>query len=207
MHTREVFYKPGIEPPEKIIEGLAEVPRPLHAAGVRFSVAWRSLVFVVATLVCGYALYWSFQIYLETASFIHWFIIIAVLPVWLGFLPWWLISSYRSKLKSFNYCKNIYQNGVPAIGTINALTRFTGGVHDSHHSEHKWASLLFKARVDYTFTVDNTIKTGTALLREQSIDYLSMNDNVCVLYLPENPSDNMIYPIPGYEFFDYLEKK
>ena len=185
MHTREVFYKPGIEPPEKIIEGLAEVPRPLHAAGVRFSVAWRSLVFVVATLVCGYALYWSFQIYLETASFIHWFIIIAVLPVWLGFLPWWLISSYRSKLKSFNYCKNIYQN----------------------HSEHKWASLLFKARVDYTFTVDNTIKTGTALLREQSIDYLSMNDNVCVLYLPENPSDNMIYPIPGYEFFDYLEKK
>ena len=204
MKTQERFYKPGIEPVDQVIQNLPNVPRKLHSKGIWFSVVWRVLCFVLISVSVIYFIHLCFIQYIETASFFCWFLIVSIIPLWLLFLPWKLISSYRNRIRSFRYCQKIYENGIPVPGTVNTLTRISGYDQNCHHIEHKWSSSLSKVRIDFTFVIDNTVKTGTATLREQNMNYLSMNSDICVLYLPDNPAENMIYPIPGNEFFDYL---
>ena len=206
MHTLETFYKPGLEPVEDIMLQLAPTPRALHPAGQRLAILWRILVCLLSIVACGYISYYCLIHYIETASFWTWFIFIAIIPICLIYIPWWLVTSYKSAIQSYYYCKNIYQNGIPTLGVINTLTLLSGQDLVSHHTERVWSSSRAKVRIDYTFCVGNSMKTGTALLCEQTINYLSMNSEICVLYLPDDPSENMMFPIPGPEFFEYRHK-
>ncbi len=206
MKTHEKFFKPGLVPVDEIIEHLPETPRELHPIGVQFSMVWRIIFFIFVSLLLILFIHTCIHLFIETAIVIYWAFIFVLIPIWLVIIPWKLTSTYKNKLKSFRYCQKIYQNGIPVKGYVNTLTRVTGREQNCHHIEHTWTSSLSKVRIDYTFEIDNTVKTGTALLREQNMNYLSMNSEICVLYLPDNPSENMIFPIPGNEFFEYLKK-
>ena len=199
MHTVEVFSKPGLESPAP-----AEVPAPpreLHPVGIRASVLLRFLLCIISYVAAGGLGYLCLMEFLMEASFLHWFILIVLLPFCLLVVPWYLISTFKARMTTFHRYRNIYQNGILTTGAINMLTRISGRDMDSHCIQHSRRTRQSKIRVDYTFLVDNAVKTGTVLLREQSIDGLAMNSEILVLYLPDDPTQSMIYPTPGYEFF------
>lgn len=206
MHIVETFYKPGLETPDEVIEALPEVPRQLHAVGMRWAIIWRVLCALSVFAICIVVCYFAVSYYIETANFIAWIVAVAVCPLGIGLVPWWLVASYRKHIKSYRYCSRLYEIGLAARGSINMLTRVTGLRDDCHHIEHTWHSSLSRVRIDYTFDIDGVLKTGTMILREQSIPYLSLNTEICVLYDPEDPKVNMIFPIPSSDFFDALVK-
>ena len=206
MRIVETFYKPGLETPDEVIASLPEVPRPLHVAGMRWAVIWRVLCALIVLALCSAICYVAMGYYIDDANFIAWMVAVAGAPIGLGFVSWWLISSYRKHIKSYKYCSRLYQIGLAARGNVNMLTRVTGFSEDCHHIEHTWHSSLSRVRIDYTFDVGGSLKTGTMILREQSIPYLSLNTEICVLYDPEDPKTNMIFPIPSSGFFDALVK-
>ncbi|MBQ4360453.1 MAG: hypothetical protein II767_09365 [Proteobacteria bacterium] len=206
MRIVETFYKPGLETPDEVIESLPDVPRQLHVVGMRWAIAWRILCALLVLLLCAAVCYSSIVYYIESANFIAWMIAVAISPIGVGFVPWWLISSYRKHIKSYKYCSRLYEIGKVARGSINMLTRVTGFREDSHHIEHTWHSSRSRVRIDYTFDIDGSLKTGTMILREQSIPYLSLNTEVCVLYDPDDPKISMLFPIPSSDFFDALVK-
>ncbi len=205
MHTTEEFFKPGLEPATDVMSQMMElpIPRAIHPAGQKFAIVWRILVFVLSVASCVYVCFLCYQNFLDTASFWSWFVIVAVVPVCFFFIPWQLVSSYCSAMRSFRYCKNIYENGRTALGTVQTLTCISGQNLVSHHTERNWSGSRAKVRVDYSFDIGNCTKVGTAMISEQNVNYLSMNSDVCVLFLPDNPSESMIFPIPGSEFFEY----
>ena len=200
MHTRELFHKPGLEDAAVVMEQLRSNPRELHLVGARLSVVWRILLFIISIGVVFFLEnIFAFE-YIETASLVSLICGIALLPLPFTLIPWWLISTYRHQMRSFEYCKKIYTGGVACIGSINTLTRLTGST--SHHYENRKHSNPFvKVRVDYTFFVNDEVKNGTVILPETSVDYLQINDDICVIYLEEEPSENMIFPLPGNDFF------
>ena len=206
MRTQEIFYKPGFEPASVVFESLPPTPREIHPIGMRYSLIWRMAVIIVAVNACVFSTIYHFNQYIQTANFLYWFIIIVLIPICILFIPWCMISTYLCRIRSFNYYKNIYQNGLAAMGSITIMTQITGTDHDSHLIKQNWRSPFSKVRVDYTFFLDNVLHTGTVLLKSQTVDYLSINTEVCVLYLPEDPSQNMLFPIPGNEFFNLNQK-
>lgn len=203
MKTVETFYKPGLEPVDELLLKLEEGKREVHASGIRFSVLWRLFVSLLSVTGYGYLTFICFDIFIRTSVFWSWCVIIILGPICLIYIPWFLISSFKKRLASFRYFKNIYENGVGAQGEINTLTHITGREEDCSHIETKRSNLRSKVRVDYTFEYGNGLKTGTAILRESTVEYLYINRKVCVIYLPDNPKENMLFPIPGNEFFEY----
>ena len=200
MRTQETFYKPGLEEPAVIIENLAPVPRELHLVNQRLSVLWRLFVLLFSILVVFVLEMILLDSYIQTASLLSLVLVVSILLLPFTVLPWWLITTYRQQILSYRHCEKIYREGIPCIGTINTMTRMTGNNH--HFFAHRnHPSPMVKIRVDYTFSVEDEIKTGTVVLPETSVDYLQMNDEICVLYLGDNPSDNMIFPLPGNDFF------
>lgn len=205
MRTVESFYKPGLEPVADVMAQLAETPRSLHAKGLLWGKIWRVAVFLIclaATIVCCYRLY---GYYVESGKLLSWVIAVAIVPLTLGYLPWWLTTSYIRRVRTFEHCRRIYQDGTPVLGTVNTITNVTGPDQNCHHIEHKRSSSRSKVRVDYTFAIDNVIKTGSVLLRESSVRYLKVNDDICVIYQPDLPSDSIIFPVPGYDFFEMVK--
>ena len=206
MRTEEIFNKPGLEPPLETIAHLPPPPRELVPLGIQHSLGWRILVIILSFLACAVFGYYSFNQYVETANFLRLFSIFVISPICIFFIPWYLISTYQSRVHSFNYYKKIYRNGLSSVGSVTILTQITGTDHDNHLIEKSWTSPFSKVRVDYTFPIDNTIRTGTMLLQSQTVEYLSINTEICILYLKEDPAQNMIFPIPGNEFFNLGKK-
>ena len=206
MRTEEDFNKPGLEPPLETIAYLPPNPRELVPLGIQHSLIWRILVIILSFVAVSFFTYYKFNQYIETASFWCLFSIIVILPICIFFIPWYLLSTYQSRVKSFNYYKAIYRDGLPSVGAVTILTQITGKDHDSHLIKKSWYSPFSKVRVDYTFPVDNTIRTGTMMLQSQTVEYLSINTEICVLYLESDPTQNMIFPIPGNEFFNLGKK-
>ena len=110
MRTQESFYKPGLEPAGDIIEHLEPAVRELHPVGMRYSFIWRLAVIIFSINVCVFSTIYHFNQYIATANFIYWFIIIVLIPICILFVPWYLISTYIQRIRSFNYYRNIYQN-------------------------------------------------------------------------------------------------
>ena len=203
MKTVETFYKPGLEPVEELLSKLEEPHREVHASGLRFSVLWRTMAILISVVGFGYLSLICIDIFIRTAAFWSWLAIIVLGPICLFYIPWFLIKSFKKRLESFKHYKNIYENGVGAKGEINTLTHITGREQDCSHIEKRRVNSRGKVRVDYTFEYGNGLKTGTAILRESTVEYLYINRKVCVIYLPDNPLDNMLFPIPGSELFEY----
>lgn len=202
MRTEECFEKPGLEIPADTIAHLPDPPREVHPIGIQQSLAWRILVIILSLGTCAASIYYNIHQYIDTANFLNWLSIIIISPICIFFIPWYLISTYQHRLHSFNYYKEIYSKGVSCVGAVTIMTQMTGKDHDNHLIEKTWTTPFSKVRVDYTFPVDNLIKTGTIMLRTQNVEYLAINTEVCVLYLPDDPSKNMLFPIPGNEFFN-----
>lgn len=201
MRTLETFYKPGLESPQTIISELPESPRTVHAAGVVASKIIRAIVILCALGIGAYAEIRLWDNFALRASVLSWTVGIALLPIVLCFVPWLCITSYKRRMAAYmRYCR-IYCGGSAAIGWVNTISRVTGSNLDCHYVEHSWTSSLSKVRIDYTFDVGGDVKTGTVIMHEQSAKYLVPNMEICVLYLPENVSENMIYPIPSGDWF------
>lgn len=201
MRTLETFYKPGLEPPNEVIANLSATPRPVHAIGVHASIALRVLAILATVLVSLYIEYYLWQEFVQNASVLAWTIGLALLPVAFLFVPWLCVSSYRKRIRAFRrYCR-IYANGIPVLGMVNTISRVMGSNHDCHFVEHSWTSSISKTRIDYTFVVENEVKTGTVIMHEQSARFLVPNLEIVVLYLPDNVHESMIYPIPGSDWF------
>ena len=202
MRTAESFPRPGQQLPADELAALPPTPRPIHGVGIRTSVLLRLLLWLLDYAVGGYIVYACILDYIRTASFLAWFIVIAFTPVFLIAVPWYLVSTFRARMRTFHHYHDIYRNGLPAVGTVNTLTRISGHDMDCHNIEYSRRTARSKIRVDYTFLVDNTVRTGTVLLRERTVAALAMNSEIGVLYLPDDPTRSMIYPIPGDEFFE-----
>ena len=204
MHTAEVFYKPGLEDPAEIIQSLPPAPRTLHLAGRRLSIAWRLFVFILSIGCGGFIVYTLFKEYVINASLLSLVAAAAAFPVFVCFIPWWLFSSYKKSMSSYLYCKRVYENGIACIGTINTMTKLTGHDMETYHQNNKHAIHHGRIRIDYTFDVDNAVRVGTVTLSASSANYLNANDKVCVLYHPDDFSQNMLFPIPSNEFLEIL---
>ena len=202
MRTAETFYSPGLEDPEEVIRSLPEVPRPLHLVGKRISMIWRLLVFALSVGICAYLEYILLTQFVNEASLVSLMLAAAALPIFLAFVPWWLFSSFKKCMISFDFCKRVYENGTPCIGAINTLTKITGRDMETYHFGGFHAH--GHVRVDYTFEVENDIKVGTVILSATSARYLNANDRVCVIYMPENTSESILFPIPGSELLEVV---
>lgn len=201
MHTLETFHKLGEESVQDVIENLGDAPRPLHEVGVRVSVILRVLLCILSGIAEIYIAYFCIHAYVHSASFIAWIILVMTSPIAVFFVPWLLISTFQRHLQHYQYYANIYIHGVPTVGTINMLTRITGRDSDCHHMEYSRSSSRARVRVDYTFIVEDKVKTGTMMIRESDMVDIAMNREICVLYLPEDASKSMLFPIPGHAFF------
>lgn len=204
MRTVEKFYKPGLESAQDVIDHIAPVPRSLVPAGMGWARVWRTAFFGIALMASILWCYMHYNVYISTGSLLSWIACVAIVPVVLGYIPWWLISSYKRRKRTFLHCAEIYRNGTAVLGTVNTITNVNGPEQDCWHVEHRWTSSFYKVRVDYTFPIENALKTGSVILRESSVRYLKANDEVCVVYLPESPSDSILFPVPGYDFFEMI---
>ena len=205
MHTAEKFYRPGLEDPSDVIASLPEVPRTLHLVGKQLSIIWRSLACIIS-LSCGALIeYTLVKSFIDDASQMSLLLAAVALPIFFIFIPWWLIASYKKRIKSYTYCKRVYENGTACIGMVNTLTKITGRDMETYKFDSFHPHRHGHIRVDYTFEVDNLIKVGTVVLSTSSARYLNVNDKICVLYLPDNTTENMLFPIPGNEFLEIIK--
>lgn len=207
MHLNHTFYKPGLESPDDIMETLDASPRDIHATGNVRAIVVRILIAIVAWLLTGIAEYHLWTQFSVHGAVTSWTIGCALIPIILIYIPWLLVSSYQKKMTSFNKLAKIYREGIPVTGTINTISRMIGHGQDCHCVEHSWRSPFYRFRIDYTFPYENTVKPGTIILREPSAHYLVPNQEICVLYLPEDPAQNMIFPIPEYDWFGQVVGK
>ena len=205
MRTAEVFYKPGLEDPAEVIQALPEVPRSLHLVGKRMSLIWRFFICIVSIAVGGFIEFILLRSFVNEASQLSLLGAAAAFPIFLIFIPWWLFASYKKRISSYLFCKRIYENGTPCLGTINTLTKISGRDMESYNIDSFRPHRHGHIRIDYTFEVDNNINVGTVILSASSSRYLNVNDTVCVLYLPDDPSKNILFPIPGYEFMEIIK--
>ena len=206
MRTVETFNKPGLEPVDELIANLNDNNRLVHAKGLRISVLWRLLFILISIVGYGFLSLFCLDLFIRTSVFWSWCVIIVLCPICLIYIPWVLISSFKKRLASFRYLKNIYENGIGAVGEINTLTHISGREQDCSNIERKRMGIRGNVRVDYTFEYENSLKIGTAILRESNAEYLYINRKVCVIYLPDNPAQSMLFPMPGNEFFEYRFK-
>lgn len=201
MRTLESFYKPGLESPQDIIAELGETPREVHAAGVLSSKVIRIVIVLVVLGGGAYIEYYLWQAFVERASVLAWTVGIALWPVVLGFVPWACVTSFRRRMAAYSRYARIYRDGIPTRGWVNTISRVSGSNFDCHYVEHSWSSTIAKVRLDYTFEVGDDIKIGTVIMHEQSARFLVPNMEICVLYLSDNITDNMIFPLPGSDWF------
>lgn len=205
MHTQETFYKPGLESPATIIENLPSSPRDLHLVGAHFSMFWRVIVLLASLAIVFVLEKLLLDSFIQTASLFSLIIGVSILLLPFTIVPWMLVTSYRNQIISYRHCEKIYREGIACVGTINTMTRMTGNNH--HFFAHRnHPSPFVKIRVDYTFPVDDTLKTGTVILPETSVTYLQGNAEVCVLYRADQPSESLIFPLPGNNFFSIFRQ-
>lgn len=196
MHTREVFENPGEKLPADVIENLPPVPRQIHLVGSTISIILRFLFLGVTFVLYALIAFLALQDYSQTANLSELAIVIATFPLVFFYLPWRLYSGFRLQLESFRYYEKIFRDGVPCIGAVNMITRVSG--RECHHVEHDASRLgLAKIRIDYTFEVEDAVKTGTMILPEKTVRNLGINSEICVLYLSDNVANSMIFPLPG----------
>ena len=207
MRTAEVFYKPGLEEPAEVIQSLPEAPRSLHLVGKRMSICWRFLICVVSIAFGGFVEYILLRSFVNDASQLSLLGAAAAFPIFLIFIPWWLVASYKKRIASYLYCKQIYENGIPCLGIINTLTKISGRDMETYNIDSFRPHRHGHIRIDYTFEVDNKIKVGTVILSASSTRYLSVNDKVCVLYIPTDDDQfkSILFPIPGHEFMEIMK--
>ena len=201
MHVREVFDLPGLSAPETVMRTYASVPRELTLAGLRFDIALRIVIWLTGLGCVSYGLYHLLDVVLIENSILAWSLIMAVLPLALLWFPWFLCEGLVRRYRSFEKCRKIYENGVLAQGNVVMMSLVCGNDYACYYAQpKKWALLLSKRiRVDYTFGVGNELKTGSVFIRQRNARYIEANDEICVLYDPENPAKNMLFPIPGEE--------
>jgi hypothetical protein len=207
MRTVETFYKPGLEPAKDVIANISAVPRTLSASGMQWAKIWRTIVFILVLIAAALWCYVHYTAYIVSGTLVCWLACAAMLPIALGYIPWWLLTSYKRRKCTFLLCSEIYRNGTAVLGTVNTITNVNGPEQDCFHVERRWTSSLTKVRVDYTFPIENVLKTGSVILRESSVRYLKANDEICIIYLPDSPSDSIVFPVPGYDFFDMIRVK
>ena len=201
MRTVESFYKPGLEAPQDIIAELGSAPRDVHVVGVFASKMIRVVIVFVVLCVGVYIEYYLWHAFVDRASVLAWTVGIALLPIVLGFVPWACITSYSRRMAAYARYARVYRDGTPTRGWVNTISRASGSNLDCHYVEHSWSSTIAKVRIDYTFEVGDDIRTGTVIMHEQSARFLVPNMEICVLYLADSVSDNMIFLMPSPDWF------
>lgn len=202
MQTVERFHQIGLETPQEVIAGLAACPRSIHASGIERAAAWRILVCIGAFLGVIYIDWLLWVAFVETGAVWSWCLGVTLIPVVAIFLPWKLYVSFRDHLRRFRKFSKIYAYGRACCGNVNTISHIVGYHQDCNYVEHdSWMTVMSRVRIDYTFEVDHVVKCGTMIARGASMRYLTPNAEVCVLYLEDDSSQSMLFPIPGKEFF------
>lgn len=200
MHSTETFHLPGLEAAQEILENLEPRPRQIMMVGGGFDILWRVAVLVIlcsGLLLLAYPLLGDFVI---SGSLSSWTLSLGLVPVILGFVPYALIRSYRRRRRSGERFERLYRDGVACIGNVNILSIVNGNEHDNYYLPRDRAVFQsIRVRVDYTYYADNKVLTGSVYLKEQSARFIGINDEICVIYDPENPSDSTLFPVPSKE--------
>lgn len=201
MRIRESFELPGLSSPETVIHSYDTLPRQMTLVGLRFDIALRVIAWLAGLALAFVVIYHLMEQVLTGDALIAWAAIIGILPLILFWFPWFLSHRLVQRYRAFEKCRKIYQNGILTRGNVVMMSLVCGNDYACYYAQPKrWALLLSKRiRVDYTFGVDNELKTGSVFIRQRNARYLAANDEICVIYDPENPAKNMLFPIPGEE--------
>jgi len=211
MHVCESFDLPGLTAPDTVCENLKLAPRTLTLACFNVDLFFRSLFYIVELCAASLAITFLFDFGTAHAHLCAWAAIFAIIPIALIFIPWKLITGFMRQKRCFEACKHVYSNGIPVQGNVVMMSLVSGNDYSSYFNKHSLRRPFSKrrVRVDYSFYIDNTLesgevesvlKTGSVFIRERNARFLALNDPVCVLYDPDNPAKNMLFPIPGEEF-------
>ncbi len=211
MHVCESFDLPGLSAPDSVCENLKLTPRTLTLACFNVDFILRSLFYIAELCAASIAVTKLFSFGAELSSLWAWGAVFAIIPIALVFIPWKLIHGFLAQKRCFEACKHVYTNGVPVIGCIVMMSFVSGNDYSSYFNKHGLRHPFSKRRVriDYSFYIENTLesgevenvlKTGSVFIHERNARFLALNDPVCVLYDPQNPAKNMLFPIPGEEF-------
>ncbi len=208
MRTCEIFELPGQSTPDQVMASFAPAPRTLTLVGMRAEVAIRVLCYLLCLAFASIVVLRFFDYYIENAEIFAWFAIVLVAPLAIIGLPWCLSVGLKKRRQTFEKCRAIYENGVLAKGEIVMLSLVMGNDYACYYAKRSfWAQHLPQCvRVDYTFNVNNELKVGSVFIHEKNARYLATNDEICVLYDPEHPENNMLYPLPGEELCGFCVK-
>ena len=205
MNTRETFDIPGITPAGDVITSLPETPRPLTLLGFKTEIAARVLLGIMVITLSSELMFFLYHDYIQSSSTADWFLIAAILPIAYLFIPWALVHGITIKHEVFEKCKAIYQNGTPTTGNIVMMSYVAGNDYACYYSKkHDLPLLKKRVRVDYTFPVNDKLYTGTVFLREKNAAHLRADDEICVIYQPDHPENNILFPVPGREICSTL---
>jgi hypothetical protein len=205
MNTRESFDIPGITPADDVINALPQVPRPLTLVGFNTEIVARILLGIMIITLSTELVLFLYLDYINSSSVADWFFIATLLPIAFIFVPWALVHGIRSKYRVFEKCKSIYQNGTPTTGNILLMSYVAGNDYACYYAKkHKLPFFKKRVRIDYTFPVNDKLCTGTVFLREKNAANLHTDDEICVIYLPDHPENNILFPVPGREICSAL---
>ena len=201
MHIRESFDLPGLASPDAVMRACAEPPRQMTLAGLRFDIVVRISLWIVGLVLVSSVLQQLLEQVFDDNSLLAWGTIVGILPLVLIWFPWFLTHGLYQRYQSFEKCRKIYENGVLAQGNVVMMSLVCGNDYACYYDHPKrWDfSPSKRIRVDYTFSVGNELKTGSVFIRQRNARYIAANDEICVIYDPENPARNMLFPIPGEE--------
>lgn len=201
MRTREIFELPGQRSTAKVANLFGEKPRSLTLVGKNTEIALRIICLVLCLTFAILLVDRLFTAFVQTANQLHLCAILAIIPIATIGLPWMLGAKLVQNIQNFNQCKAIYENGELATGSVVMLSYVSGNDYACYFAKSSFrpSRLARRVRIDYTFNVNNELRQGSVFLKEKNARFITVNADVCVVYDPEDPTRNMLYPIPGEE--------